>query len=581
MPTKPAAKPRSKAPAHAQPTTADRLKDAVEDLDKARDQAGQQAKEGIDSAIARIREAASELGDRARDQTGEWQSALESAGDDLLRELGRRAVRAQRSPAALKDLSDEIRRRKAELAAEGPGGRRARHAPGCAPAAPAHPMTAPASGPGPVPAEHLLDGDGGHTLRAALAGARIDPVFAERAYRALGLTVPALDEPTLSAEDVAGWSLVRQLLDAGWTEDDVVGVARTAGREARRIAATVVETFLRAPPASERRDAGDDVADLHLALTAGELLPALGPLLGAPVRLHLRELVDEELARRAAPRGGVEPGGEDVVVAFVDAVGFSELCLTLPVRRAGDVAAWLERAATDAVRAPVRLVKLAGDAAMLTGPDAAAVVAAVERMLRAGQPTRRSRPCTRAWPPAGRCAAAGTGSARRSTPPATSRGSRPRARSCVPAGVAAAVPRDDWSPAGALTVRGVDGPLAVSVLAPGSGGLGAATRRQGAGHTARKSSASSAIIGMRGFVRPLASRKASRTRSGIAARYASGSTPASATVRGIPTAASSSSTLANRRWRARGLALAAEARGPMRPGRTSAARRRRRSPGRA
>ena len=97
--------------------TSDRLKDAVEDLDKARDQAGQQAKESIDSAIARIREAASELGDKARDQTAEWQTALESAGDDVLRELGRRAVRAQRSPAALKDLSDEIRRRKAELAA--------------------------------------------------------------------------------------------------------------------------------------------------------------------------------------------------------------------------------------------------------------------------------------------------------------------------------------------------------------------------------------------------------------------------------------------------------------------------------
>lgn len=331
-------------------------------------------------------------------------------------------------------------------------------------------MTAPASGPGPVPAEHLLDGDGGHTLRAALAGARIDPVFAERAYRALGLTVPALDEPTLSAEDVAGWSLVRQLLDAGWTEDDVVGVARTAGREARRIAATVVETFLRAPPASERRDAGDDVADLHLALTAGELLPALGPLLGAPVRLHLRELVDEELARRAAPRGGVEPGGEDVVVAFVDAVGFSELCLTLPVRRAGDVAAWLERAATDAVRAPVRLVKLAGDAAMLTGPDAAAVVAAVERMLRAGaaDPT---------VPPLHAGLATGRALRRRgdwfgAPVNAASHLSRLAAPGTllVPAAVAAAVPRDDWSPAGALTVRGVDGPLAVSVLAPGAAG---------------------------------------------------------------------------------------------------------------
>lgn len=328
-------------------------------------------------------------------------------------------------------------------------------------------MSVPASDPGTPPADLLLGGDGGHTLRATLAAARIEPVFAERAYRALGLTVPALDEPTLSAEDVAGWSLVRRLLDAGWTEDDVVGVARTAGREARRIAAAVVETFLRVPPAPEGEEAGDDVADL-LALDAGTLLPALGPLLGAPVRLHLRELVDEELARRVAPRGGDDLGGEDVVVAFVDAVGFSELCLTLPVRRAGDVAAWLERAATDAARPPVRFVKLAGDAAMLSSPDAAALVATVERMLRAGA-------ADPAVPPLHAGLAAGRALSRRGDwfgAPVNAASHLSRLASpgtlLVPAAVAEAVPRDDWSPAGERAVRGVDGPLAVSVLAPGA-----------------------------------------------------------------------------------------------------------------
>lgn len=329
-------------------------------------------------------------------------------------------------------------------------------------------MSAQASGQGPPPAEPLLGGDGGHTLRATLATSRIDPVFAERAYRALGLTVPALDEPTLSADDVAGWALVRRLLDAGWTEDDVVGVARTAGREARRIAAAVVETFLRVPPAHGGEEAGADVADLRLGLTAGALLPALGPLLGAPVRLHLRELVDEELARRVAPSGGDQPGGEDVVVAFVDAVGFSELCLTLPVRRAGDVAAWLERAATDAVRPPVRFVKLAGDAAMLSSPDAAALVAAVERLLRAGA-------ADPAVPPLHAGLAAGRALSRRgdwfgapvNAASHLSRLARPGTL-LVPRAVADAVPRSDWSPDGVRAVRGVDGPLAVSVLRPGA-----------------------------------------------------------------------------------------------------------------
>ena len=116
MPTKSAAKPQRKAPAHAEPTTSDRLKDAVEDLDKAatrRASRPRRASTAPSPASARPRRSRRQ----ARDQTAEWQTALESAGDDVLRELGRRAVRAQRSPAALKDLSDEIRRRKAELAA--------------------------------------------------------------------------------------------------------------------------------------------------------------------------------------------------------------------------------------------------------------------------------------------------------------------------------------------------------------------------------------------------------------------------------------------------------------------------------
>ena len=46
----------------------------------------------------------------------QWRDQLSDAADDALRELGRWAVRAQRSPEALSDLAKEIRERKAEIA---------------------------------------------------------------------------------------------------------------------------------------------------------------------------------------------------------------------------------------------------------------------------------------------------------------------------------------------------------------------------------------------------------------------------------------------------------------------------------
>lgn len=98
-------------------STLDHLQHAAQDLDKARAQATQDVRQGIDDALARIREAAQDVRTRAEDQSGEWQDALEHASDEMRVELGRRGVRAQSSPAALKELAGEITQREAELAA--------------------------------------------------------------------------------------------------------------------------------------------------------------------------------------------------------------------------------------------------------------------------------------------------------------------------------------------------------------------------------------------------------------------------------------------------------------------------------
>jgi hypothetical protein len=106
-----------KAPARkpAETSSLDYLQQALEHLALARAQAQHEARAGIDAAAERIREVRKELGARARDEAGDMQARLEHASEDALREFGRAAVRAQRTPEALTEMQTEIRARKRTL----------------------------------------------------------------------------------------------------------------------------------------------------------------------------------------------------------------------------------------------------------------------------------------------------------------------------------------------------------------------------------------------------------------------------------------------------------------------------------
>lgn len=106
----PRKKPTEKAPA-------DYLQDALEDLDTAREKAGDEVRSSIDSARERIGDAREDMTHRSQDQIKEWREQLEGAADDALQELGRWAIRAQRSPDALTELSKEITKRKTQVSA--------------------------------------------------------------------------------------------------------------------------------------------------------------------------------------------------------------------------------------------------------------------------------------------------------------------------------------------------------------------------------------------------------------------------------------------------------------------------------
>ena len=107
---------------------AEHLEDALEDLNSARESAQDDLRSSIDSAISRAREALDDfrsnteertesLRMRAKNQAADWQQTLEDATEDARRELGIRAVHAQRTEDALEAMSEEIKNHKKEVAA--------------------------------------------------------------------------------------------------------------------------------------------------------------------------------------------------------------------------------------------------------------------------------------------------------------------------------------------------------------------------------------------------------------------------------------------------------------------------------
>jgi hypothetical protein len=112
---KPAGKPAPKSAPSNGHSPEEHLRHALDELGKARDRATGEIRSGIDTAIERTREAMKHAGTDAQDQVSDWRRSLDKASDDVRRELGILAVRAQSSPDALRAMSAEIRKRKAQI----------------------------------------------------------------------------------------------------------------------------------------------------------------------------------------------------------------------------------------------------------------------------------------------------------------------------------------------------------------------------------------------------------------------------------------------------------------------------------
>ncbi len=93
----------------------DQVQKAIDDLRAAGEKATGEVRSNIDSAVSRLREVSEGASSRAQDQISAWRETLDKTTEDVRKELGKLAVRAQSSPESLDEIGRELEERRKAL----------------------------------------------------------------------------------------------------------------------------------------------------------------------------------------------------------------------------------------------------------------------------------------------------------------------------------------------------------------------------------------------------------------------------------------------------------------------------------
>jgi vacuolar-type H+-ATPase subunit I/STV1 len=93
----------------------DQVQKAIDDLRAAGEKATGDVRSGIDSAVSRLRDVSEVASSRAQDQVSSWRDTLDKATEDVRKELGKLAVRAQGSMESLDEIAQELEERRKSL----------------------------------------------------------------------------------------------------------------------------------------------------------------------------------------------------------------------------------------------------------------------------------------------------------------------------------------------------------------------------------------------------------------------------------------------------------------------------------
>lgn len=224
-----------------------------------------------------------------------------------------------------------------------------------------------------LPTERFLRADCRYDLTEVAKRSGMDESFILADWMALGLSRPAPDERVFTEADLSGFVMLKQIVDAGVPDDSIFHLARVFGRSSAQAAESLIEVF-----SESFRQAGDTEAEIGLrfAEIVSDMSPLLGPLVENAVRLHLREQIAHRMVSRAELLEGRLPGARPAAICFVDLVGFTSLSERTPAEELGRIADRFNHVVGEVAEAPVRLVKLIGDGAMLTANDPEPLVTA-------------------------------------------------------------------------------------------------------------------------------------------------------------------------------------------------------------
>jgi uncharacterized protein YjbJ (UPF0337 family) len=93
----------------------DQVQKAIDDLRTAGEKATGDVRSSIDSAVSRLRDVSGDPVGKAQDQVSSWRETLDKATDDVRKELGKLAVRAQGSMESLDEIAKELDERRKAL----------------------------------------------------------------------------------------------------------------------------------------------------------------------------------------------------------------------------------------------------------------------------------------------------------------------------------------------------------------------------------------------------------------------------------------------------------------------------------
>lgn len=206
----------------------------------------------------------------------------------------------------------------------------------------------------------------------------LDLEFCRRLERALGLPEVPDDAVEYDDNDLEVMKTIRMFVDQGYTERDMITIARTYGQSISRIGYAEARLFRKTfvDPLVEQGLSGPEVHE-----KVGEVAPQLLDLLaGMLTTIHNRHLA---LALQQVT--GTDATGPKVELAtgFVDLVGFSRLSNDLEADDLEDLVAAFETMAIEGcVAAGAVIVKVLGDAVMFVASSSDAAVDAALAIVR-------------------------------------------------------------------------------------------------------------------------------------------------------------------------------------------------------